>query len=332
LFTMKNNKLNWLIGIIIGIVFLILWLRIVDWSEFFDYLRNFELKKVLIFSIFYLLAYFLRSLRWKIILNPIKSINLWQIYLIFMQGVLINFLIPIRAGELTKSFILKVKYKIRVSDSLPTIFIDKLMDMFPIVLILVSIPLFSLRLNNMIFFIIVLLFLIFIILLVFLYFAVNHRVKAHNLITKLLSIFPSRYRSKIEGSFQNFIVGMSIMQKRTRDSMIVFFLTFLALISEALYIYIVFLSFGASASYQIILFGYTLMNLTYILPTPPGQIGSNQFMWVLIFSFALGINENLTSAAVTFSHLLTTILIMLIGIISFLALKINFRELVINNK
>jgi uncharacterized membrane protein YbhN (UPF0104 family) len=95
----------------------------------------------------------------------------------------------------------------------------------------------------------------------------------------------------------------------------------------------VFKAFGAEISYLKILFGYTLMNLTYILPTPPAQIGSNQFMWVLIFGFALGINENLTAAAVTFSHLLTSIWIFGIGAISLLALKIKFTEIVsIKNK
>ena len=74
------------------------------------------------------------------------------------------------------------------------------------------------------------------------------------------------------------------------------------------------------------------MNLTYILPTPPAQIGSNQFMWVLIFSFALGVNKNLTSAAVTFSHLLTSIWIFIVSAISFLALKLNFLEVVFQKK
>jgi uncharacterized protein (TIRG00374 family) len=111
----------------------------------------------------------------------------------------------------------------------------------------------------------------------------------------------------------------------------VYFLTLLAVLSEAIYIYALFRSFGAEVSYLKILFGYTLMNLTYILPTPPAQIGSNQFMWVLIFSFALGVNENLTSAAVTFSHLLTSICIFAVGIISLVALKINLSQLLQNN-
>ena len=121
------------------------------------------------------------------------------------------------------------------------------------------------------------------------------------------------------------------MHGRFTENCLVYLLTLLAVLSEAIYIYAVFRAFGAEVSYLKILFGYTLMNLTYILPTPPAQIGSNQFMWVLIFSFALGVNENLTSAAVTFSHLLTSIWIFLTGGISLIALKINLNQLLQSN-
>jgi uncharacterized membrane protein YbhN (UPF0104 family) len=121
---------------------------------------------------------------------------------------------------------------------------------------------------------------------------------------------------------------MAIMKGRKMDTAKVYFLTTLAVLSEAIYIFMVFRAFGSEISYAKILFGYTLMNLTYILPTPPAQIGSNQFMWVLIFSFALGENTNLTSAAVTFSHLLTSVWILGVSAISFLALKLNFSEVV----
>ncbi len=69
---MKNKKLNLILSIFLGIIFLIIWLKIIDWQEFINYFKNFNLKLVLVYSVFYLLAYFLRSLRWKIILKPKK--------------------------------------------------------------------------------------------------------------------------------------------------------------------------------------------------------------------------------------------------------------------
>ncbi len=323
-----KNRLNFIIGIFLGIVFLILWLRIINWQEFIYYFKNFELKSVLFFSLFYVLAYFIRSFRWKIILNPIYRMKVSESFAIFMSGLLINYLIPIRAGEIAKSVILKNKRKVRISNSLPTVFIDKLCDLFPIVLILILIPLLSVKMNNALYIIIILLFLIFLVFLGFLIFSINHKNKAAKILHSLLKFLPKNFRSRFEDFFTNFVDGMTIMQNRYSAIFLVCLLTLCAVLSEALYVFAVFRAFGSDISYWKILFGYTLMNLTYILPTPPAQIGSNQFMWVLIFSFAVGINENLTSAAVTFSHLLTSIWIFIIGEISLLALKIKFHDLV----
>ena len=328
---MKKNTLNWIFGIALGAIFLIAWIRIVDWQEFLSYFHEFDLKMVLFFSLFYLLAYIFRSLRWRIILKPIYKMGIIESFFIFMSGMLINYIIPVRAGEIAKSVILKTRENIKISDSLPSIFIDKLTDLFPILFIMILIPLVSVKLNSALYIIIGLLFFIFLVFLAFLFFAVNHKDKALMVLNYFLKIIPKKHRKIFEDFFINFVDGMAIMHGRFAENCLVYLLTLLAVLSEAVYIYAVFRAFGSEASYLKILFGYTLMNLTYILPTPPAQIGSNQFMWVLIFSFALGVNENLTSAAVTFSHLLTSIWIFLTGGLSLIALKINLNQLLKKN-
>jgi glycosyltransferase 2 family protein len=327
-----KNKYNWISGIILGAIFLVAWLKIVNWEEFISYFKSFDLKYALLFSFFYLLAYFLRSLRWRVILAPIYKMGVWESFTLFMSGLLINYLIPVRAGELAKSIILKKKKDVRISASLPSIFIDKMADLFPILLIMILVPLIAVRLNLTLKIIIILLFFVFLIFIGFLFFAINHRSKAIKILHFFLKFFPMKLRSKFEDFFMNFVDGMAIMQGRIWDNILIYFLTLLAVFSEAIYILAVFKAFGSEITYPQILFGYTLMNLTYILPTPPAQIGSNQFMWVLIFSFALGIDKNLTSAAVTFSHLLTSLWIFGAGAISLLALNISLKEIVRRNK
>ena len=325
---MHKRTINWIFSIALGCFFLFLWFRMVNWTEFIQYFHRFNLTAALLFSGFYILAYFFRSLRWRLILKPIYRLGVAESFFIFMAGMIINYLVPIRAGEVAKSVILKNKHDVRISHSLPSILIDKISDLFPIILIMMLIPLVSVSLNKTLFIIIGLLFFIFLGFILFLFFAVNHASRAIGMLHKLLLIFPGKYRTKLGEFTENFVYGMAIMRGRTGEYLLVYLLTILAVLSEAVYVYAVFLAFGAEVSYSKILFGYTLMNLTYILPTPPAQIGSNQFMWVLIFSLALGINKDLTSAAVTFSHLLTTLWIFATGSISLLAIKIKFHKLV----
>ncbi len=323
-----KKKLNLITGIILGLIFLLLWLKMVDWDELVWYFRSYNLSLVPLFSIFYILAYFLRSWRWQIILKPEFKMTKLYSFQVFMSGMLINYIIPVRAGELAKAIILKNKNNVPISKSLPTIFIDKLTDLFPIVLIIVLIPLLTVKIDKILLIIIILLLLIFLLFLLFLFFTVNHQQKALKILSILKKAAPAGWRPKLGNFFAGFVQGMSIMRGRWREYILIYLITLAAVFSEALYVFLVFRAFGADISYFKILFGYTLMNLTYILPTPPAQIGSNQFMWVLIFSLALGVDKNLTSAAVIFSHLLTTIWIFLTGIISLLALKIRFNELV----
>lgn len=249
-----------------------------------------------------------------------------------MTGMLINYLIPVRAGELAKSIVLKNKNQVPISRSLPSIFIDKLTDLFPIMLIIILIPLLTVKMTGLLLSIILILLAIFLFFLGFLYLTANNQEKAIKVLSFFKHFTPVGWRDKLDRFFSGFVQGMAIMRGRSRDHVMIYLITLGAVFSEALYVYFVFRAFGAESSYPMILFGYTLMNLTYILPTPPAQIGSNQFMWVLIFSIALGIDKNLTGAAVVFSHLLTSIWIFLVGIISLLALKINFRELVYTEK
>ena len=324
---MKKNNINIVASIVLGATFLVVWLQFIDWQEFLQYFHKFDLVAVLFFSIFYVFAYFLRSLRWKIILNPIYKMKILESFAIFMSGLLVNYLVPIRAGEVAKSIILKNRNNIKISQTLPTIFIDKITDLFPILLIILLLPLISIKLNFALHIVILLLFIIFLFFIWFLYFAIKHQQKALKFLHLFLKIIPFKYRIIFEVFFVNFVDGMAILNGRWRATILICLLTFLAVASEALYIFMVFKAFGAEISYLKILLGYTLMNLTYILPTPPAQIGSNQFMWALIFGFALGVNENLTGAAVTFSHLLTTIWIFGFGAISLFALKIRFGNL-----
>ncbi len=318
---------NWVISIALGVIFLFIWIKLVDWDKFVLYFEKVNIKEALLFSFFYVLAYFFRSVRWRVILKPIYKMTLKESFTIFMSGMLVNYLIPVRAGEITKSLVLKSKMNIPISKSLPTIFIDKLSDFFPIILVLILTPILSVNLNTTLKTILVMLVLIFILLLFFVFFSVKYKKFAQRLIELLLIVFPKSIKDRINKFSSSFIDGMAVMHNRYLDWILVIFFTILAILSETIFVFFIFRSFSAHISFFKVLFGYTLMNLTYILPTPPAQIGSNQFMWLLIFGFGLGIDKNLASVVITFSHILTGLLIFSIGYLSFLSLGINYKNM-----
>jgi len=319
--------MNFVAGIVLGLVFLLLWIKMINWEEFTAYFKDPKIWQIIPYSIFYILAYFFRSLRWRELLKPVHKLDKIECFGIFSSGLLINYLIPVRAGELAKSFILKLKKKISVATTLPTIFLDKLTDLFPILLVIIAIPIISMKLTTTLSAIIGLILFLFIALLFFCYVAIFHREFAYRITKYCFKMFPPKFRSKLEDFLDKFLTGIAIVRRKDVNLFLVFVLTFMAVISESVYIYLVFRLFGSNLGFLQILLGYTLMNLTYILPTPPAQIGSNQFMWVLIFSVGLGADKNLTSAAVTMSHFLTSIIIFLMGSLSMLSLNVKYSEI-----
>jgi uncharacterized membrane protein YbhN (UPF0104 family) len=66
-----------------------------------------------------------------------------------------------------------------------------------------------------------------------------------------------------------------------------------------------------------VLLGYTLIFLSYIIPHPPAQLGSNEWMMVLIFGVGFGMEVSGISKVMLFSHLLTGLLIVVFGLISY---------------
>lgn len=323
---MKNKK-SIFIGITIGLVCLAIWIYLIDFAELKYYLQKINLLYLIFFSLFYIFAYLLRSIRWKIIINPVYRMGIREAFAYFMSGMLINYLIPIRAGEIAKSIFLKKNEDVSISYSLPTIFIDKLTDLFPIILIIVLVPILGIQLNNVLRGFIVAIFVLYLIFIFILIFSMKNRDLMHTILMKTRIILPKRFEKRLESFFYNFVDGMNILKGRVKDTLLVYGLTFVAMLSEGFFIYMVFKGLGYSQNNFIhILFGYTLMNLTYIFPTPPAQIGSNEFMWVVIFSFALGIDKNLTGAAVAIAHILTGLIIFIFGTLSLSAIGMKISD------
>lgn len=327
-----KNKLNIIIGIIIGIAFLGLWFILVDINEILSYLGRLNIFHLILFTFFYILAYFIRSYRWRLILKPIFTMKILESFSYFMAGMLINYIIPVRAGEVAKSFFLKKNEGVKISKSLPSIFIDKLTDLFPIIVIIILIPILSIPVGRTLTWIIVAILALYVIFLFILIFSMKSPENMHKILMKLSFFLPNKFKLKLEEFFVSFIDGMGILKGRVKDTILIYVLTIIAVLSEGFFVYMIFKSLGLQdVGFIKILFGYTLMNLTYILPTPPAQIGSNEFMWVVIFSFALGVNNNLTGAAVATVHILTTIVIFAIGAISLSSIGIKLSEVLKSN-
>ena len=315
-----------IIGIIVGIILIFIWINLINTSEVLNYLKKLELIYVLISSFLYLLSYFVRSLRWREILKPVCNLKIKKTYLLWMAGNFLNYIIPIRAGEFAKSYFIKRTEGIPISKSLPSVFIDKVFDSISILIVVALIPFLKVEISKPL---LILIFLLIIIVIFGIGILIISAIKKDFVVSffqKFLFFIPKKYKNKLFEIIEIFVEGIGLFKHHYNILPKVILLTLTAVFIDSIYFLCMFRAFGQIIHFSVILFGYTLIYLSYILPCPPAQIGSNELIMVIIFSVGLGLNKEMVSAVMTFAHILTGILITIIGFISFSYIGIKISD------
>lgn len=313
----KQNQLIILLGSILGIGLVALWLSYVPLEEVKGYFLRLDLRYVVYASIFYLSAYFVRSFRWNLILRQSIRLRVSETWLYAMGGNLLNYLIPIRAGELVKSWFIKRNHNLPISSTLPSVFIDKSFDTLGILSILILIPFLSIEINPALGVLLILLSLVFILSAGILILAAWRK----ELVLKVLAVFarfsPKRFRSRLTTLMARFVEGLNIFEHKPLMLISALLLTVLGILLDGLYFFMLFQAFNIELGFIMVLFGYTLINLSYALPQPPAQLGSNEWMMIIIFSLGFSLTKSSASAIMAFAHILTAILMVCFGSVAF---------------
>jgi uncharacterized protein (TIRG00374 family) len=103
--------------------------------------------------------------------------------------------------------------------------------------------------------------------------------------------------------------------------------TVVAVTLDALFCLLAFWAVGVAVPVLVVLYGYTLFNLSFILPSPPGQVGSNELIGLLIFSGVFRVSRTGVGAMFLFSHPLTGILMACSGLACLSAMSLNLRSM-----
>lgn len=311
-----KKRITILLSVAVGLILVGLWLYIVDVGEMLEVMKGVELLFIFPLGILFLLAYFLRSLRWKVILSPFEKITVFESFNLCMTNYFINFLIPVHAGEVAKSLLLKRMKRTPVSQSLLTVYIDKATDLLPIFLLLGAAPFVRAQISSIIY--IVTGILLFIVLL-FIFSLVSVAYKknvALAWIEKIFFFLPANLKVKWRKFFNLFAEGISSLPRLSNRLAEIVGLTLLALVVHCLFLWLFFYSFGIDLPLLTVFVGYLLLNASFILPAPPGFSGSLELTLLFIFSYLYGYNKNIVSAVAASSHVFTAILFSLFGFLS----------------
>jgi len=141
----------------------------------------------------------------------------------------------------------------------------------------------------------------------------------------LEAILPRGARERIEPLIDTFLDTLVALTRRPKVLLLAAVLTLTAVCLEALFCLLAFRAVGVHVAPQVALYGYTLFNLAYILPTPPGHVGSNELIGLLVFAGVFGISRSGVAAMFLFVHPWTALLITSTGLACLSGLGLRFR-------
>ncbi|MEW6715596.1 MAG: lysylphosphatidylglycerol synthase transmembrane domain-containing protein [Nitrospirota bacterium] len=337
---MNKKYLHLIVGLII-IVFSLYYafkgVKLSELSEAFSSVNYFYLIPAISLVI---ISYLLRAMRWHYLVRPVKDVKTTALFSPLMVGFMSNML-PARAGEFIRAYLLSKKANISFSSSFATIFIERLFDLTLLLLLIVWILLFmpeSLTPKSQdgayqildkvkIFGAFSLLLCVFILLFsALLQFKNNWAMKIVGICIKP---FPQRWKEKITGLVHSFTNGLNIIRDK-RGFIATIILSFLIWTVFIVTYYPIYLAFGIETQLPVVpsLLILTLMVAVFITLAPtPGFLGSYHLACVTALHGIYGIPKPVALSYGIVAWLLSMGMTVIIG--SFFIVKdgISFRQL-----
>jgi uncharacterized protein (TIRG00374 family) len=321
----RSVAIRMAIGLCIGTGLILTFLQLVNLRAVYRRLEHLNVILAVLCGVVFLSAYAVRALRWRWFLAP-DVVAIPRIIAVYLVAIFLNWLLPVQGGELAKSLMLRRSNGIPVSRSLATVSMDKAMDVLPAVVLLGVVPFAGWRLGQPLWLLLVLASVAFVVGLLVLGLASWRRDRTLACLSRVLAVvLPRRVWERVAPFLAQFVDTLLTLVRKPRLLLIAAAYTMAAVCLDALFCFLAFRAVGASVSVPVVLYGYTFYNLAYILPTPPGHIGSNELIGLLIFSDVFGVSRSAVGAMFLFSHPWTAILMTVSGLLCLRAIGLKIR-------
>jgi uncharacterized protein (TIRG00374 family) len=322
----RTVVLRTILGLSVGAVLIVTFLRLVNVSAVYARLEHLTIRYALLCGVPFLGAYVVRAMRWRCLLKPCE-VSIPRAAAIYQVATFLNWLLPVRGGELAKSLLLRRSNGIPVSRSLATVSMDKAMDLLPAVALIALLPFVRLHLGRSLWFLLLSALAVVVLAVVILTLAAWRRERALAALTApLRKLLPPAARQRVEPFVVLFVDTLLGLIRQPRLLFMAAGYTAVAVGLDALFCLLAFRAVGVAVAVPVVLYGYTFYNLAFILPTPPGQVGSNELVGLLIFSGVFGLNRSGVGAMFLFSHPWTAMLMTLSGLLCLSMMGLTLRN------
>ena len=299
----KPDKKLW-IGIAISAFFLFLLFRKIDFDKLVAAFRLLDYRFIPPALALTFVSYFLRAVRWKSLLLPIKRTRLGNLFPSTLIGYMANNLLPARLGEFVRAYSLGQKEHIGTSAVFASLVVDRLCDGFTVLLVLL-ITFFTIHLPPGMEHIQgglvtggYVTFALYIGVIAFLVLLKRRTDWTLGLVARVLSPFSASFSGQVATQMRSFISGIRIPTQPA--SLAAILVSSLLIWASAIWpVDLVLRSFGVTLPIQASMFIMVFLVFAVMVPASPGYVGTYHFACVTALSaFRIGSEQALSIALV----------------------------------
>ncbi len=308
-------------------------------NKVFETLRSTNYLYLAIAVLLNLSTIWLRAERWKYLLAPIKQLTFRHLVPATMIGFMANNILPARAGEFIRAYVIAKKEQISKTTSFATIVIERICDMTTIILFLLIVLVVvkfpqSANPGHLAFispslmtkvgglsaaFVLGLLF--------FLVMLKEFPQKTTNLVRKVLTPLPTSLTHKLLELLDSFRLGLQVLKTGRH----LFFLVIWSVsvwVAASISAWFVFRAFGLQIPLMAGFFVTVLIAFSVALPSSPGYIGLfHAAVFAGVLFFLPDFDESTAAGIAIVFHLVTIIPITLMGLFYLWKENLSFAEI-----
>ena len=279
-------------GIIISALFIWLAFRKIDYHQLWLGLTEANYIYVVPAIVITLFQYYLRSVRWGYIIEPVKKVSRSSLLSSIMIGYMANNILPARIGEFVRAYVLGKRENISISSSFATVVIERIIDTFTVFVLMlvvfrfVSFPPERAALEKTLQKGGGIAAIVFLLILIMLFYFKNHKDIFKKLINKVVKPLSQKAAHKLTDFSDSFASGLSVL-KRDKHIFMISGYSLVIWIMSAAPIYLILMAFGYVLPLSVSLFILVLLAFAVAIPSAPGFIGTFHYavaMGLEIFS------------------------------------------------
>ena len=320
---MKNWKF-W-VGVLISAVFLYFTLRGLQLAEFWQVVKSADYIWILPGIAVYFLGVWVRAWRWHYLLRPLKKISTNTMFPVVTIGYFGNNILPARAGEVLRAFVLRKREGVPVSASLATVIVERIFDgVVMLAFVFINLPelarltgdagfMGGLNIRDLA----IIGTVIFVgALLVFLLAAMFPFVTERVTIWLVDRVVPEKARPKTLDLARRFLSGLESLRS-PQEALMVFLTTVIIWLLETGKYWFVMHAFPFEASFFTLMLMNGIVNLATTLPSAPGYVGTFDGPGIAVL-MAYGVSQAVATGYTLVLHLALWVPITVVGAVYFL--------------